>query len=172
MRAPATNVRCCTETARGGTELHSNGGEGRDANIAGRLSQLAAADPKTVPVVTSMQSKPRGSLSSLQRRRIKRKTAGRCHVCGGPLGAKWQADHVRPYARGGDGAASNYLPCCKVCNRARWHYRSKKIRNILKYGVFAYSQVINRSSLGKELKKQYRAHREKTKARRVPSEGG
>ena len=63
--------------------------------------------------------------------------------------------------------ASNYLPCCKICNRARWHNRSKKIRNILKYGVFAYSQIRLKTALGKELRKRYRVHREKTKARRA-----
>lgn len=115
---------------------------------------------------TVERSRPR-SPSAERRKEIRQKTGGRCHVCGGPLGAKWQADHVRPHARGGDGSAANYLPCCKICNRARWHNRSKKIRNIMKYGVFAYSQVTAKTALGKELRKAYRAHRKRCKARRI-----
>jgi len=39
----------------------------------------------------------------------------------------------------------------------------------MKYGVFAHSQIRRKTKLGKELKKLYREHREKTKARRVNS---
>jgi hypothetical protein len=67
-------------------------------------------------------------MTEATRRLIRDKTDGRCHVCGGPLGKKWQADHVRPKARGGADIANNYLPACRICNQLRWHRRSKVIR--------------------------------------------
>lgn len=103
---------------------------------------------------------------SLQLRKlIRQKTNGRCHVCGGPLGRKWQADHVRPRARGGESEYDNYLPCCSICNRAGWKSRSRVIRAILRYGVFAHKQVRGKSSFGREFLRRFRNDRQGSKRR-------
>ena len=59
------------------------------------------------------------SLTRKQRERVRAKTGGTCHVCGGTLGSDWQADHVVPHHLGGAHVEDNYLPACRVCNRLR-----------------------------------------------------
>jgi 5-methylcytosine-specific restriction endonuclease McrA len=45
---------------------------------------------------------PRQSLSPAERKAVFRKTAGRCHICGGAIdGKKWHADHVFSHSAGG-----------------------------------------------------------------------
>ena len=103
------------------------------------------------------KTRPR-SPSSAARRLIRSKTGGRCHVCGGPLGRDWHADHVRPHARGGKSLFENYLPCCSICNRARWKSGSKVIRRILKYGIVARKEVRARTRFGKKFLTRFREH--------------
>jgi len=114
----------------------------------------------------ALKSVPRSALSLGMRKRVRAKTAGRCHVCGGPLGPKWHADHVLPRARGGDHASDNYLPACYTCNRARWHWNSSLIRRILRFGIFARREVRGKSSFGKEFLRRFRRQRAKNLRRR------
>src|SRR5262245_32567453 len=52
----------------------------------------------------------RSALSGTERDEVLRKTAGRCHICGGAIGSEmWQADHVLAFSRGGTPSADNYL---------------------------------------------------------------
>jgi hypothetical protein len=107
------------------------------------------------------------ALSPELRKKIKGKTGGRCHVCGGPLRGKWCADHVRPRARGGPDKASNYLPCCGICNDARWHRKSRTIRYVLRIGVYLLPEIRKRTTLGKTVMAHYYDRLKKNKARRV-----
>jgi len=109
-------------------------------------------------------SKPK-RLSPDVRRRILSKTGGRCHVCGGPLGLKWEADHIRPRARGGMDMESNYLPACDVCNATRWNRSSKVIRRMLQLGMYLLPEIRRNSTLGKTVLAHYKIRRCKNKAR-------
>lgn len=77
------------------------------------------------------------------------KTAGTCHICGGPAGAKWNADHVIPLAKGGGNAPDNYLPACGQCNRLRWHRDPNGIKRILQLGIYAAQQIDSGTVLGR-----------------------
>lgn len=96
----------------------------------------------------------RGTLTTGQRRKIWEKTAGTCHVCGGPSGPRWQADHVIPHERGGTHAWENYLPICCECNRLRWSYSPEVLRMILQFGVLAKQEIRHDTKLGRLLLKR------------------
>ena len=112
----------------------------------------------------------RRTLSPKVRKLIRAKTEGRCHVCGGPLGRSWDADHVRPHARGGTSNPDNYLPACSVCNRARWKTGPIELRKILAYGIFAKRQMRRNSQLGRLFREGLRKHKKSNKRRRAGSE--
>ena len=114
-----------------------------------------------------MAKKRRPSLTPRLRKLVRAKTHGRCHVCGGPLGRQWQADHVRPAHRGGQHTEDNYLPACWICNRARWHYGPQVIRKVIEYGVVAFKHLKRDTPLGRELRKAFRQSRRTKKRRRV-----
>jgi len=101
------------------------------------------------------------------REQIRTKTEGRCHVCGGPLGRSWDADHVRPHARGGTSNPDNYLPSCSFCNRARWKTGPIELRKILAYGIFAKRQMRRNSVLGRTFRDEFKKHKRVNKERRV-----
>ncbi len=103
-----------------------------------------------------MKSTHRSSLTPSMRERVRKKTHGRCHVCGGPLGEKWQADHVLPRHRGGLHREDNYLPACWTCNRVRWHRSSKIIRRILLLGTYMLPQLKRKTEFGREVYETYR----------------
>jgi len=113
-----------------------------------------------------MRSTPRSALSAALRERVRAKTRGRCHVCGGPLGRRWQADHVLPRRRGGPDREDNYLPACWTCNRVRWHYNSKVIRRILRLGAYSRAEIRRRTRLGLKLKDLYWRRLSRNKTRR------
>jgi 5-methylcytosine-specific restriction endonuclease McrA len=82
---------------------------------------------------------------------IRAKTDGKCHVCGGPAGRRWQADHVVPHSSGGRQSLSNYLPICRECNRLRWFHAPKVIRLILRLGLYAKNEIRHETKLGHDL---------------------
>src|SRR5688572_18428957 len=92
------------------------------------------------PDKTSKAGK-RGSLTAAERGIVSKKTGGTCHVCGGRVGKKWQADHVVPHKLGGQAKVENYLPGCKECNRLRWSYTPAVIRLIMRLGVYAKNEI-------------------------------
>ena len=112
-----------------------------------------------------MEKSRRSSLSAGARQFIRWKTNGHCHICGGPLGKKWTADHVVPYAHGGVSSIDNYLPACKVCNGLRWSYRPAQIRRILELGIYAKREIHNGTPLGKELESLYKRRRKQNRKR-------
>ena len=84
-----------------------------------RIFAKPSREPRTVR---------RSKLTARQRSVVLAKTAGTCHVCGGPSGSGWQADHVIPHERGGIHALDNFLPICRECNRLRWSYGPEVLR--------------------------------------------
>lgn len=62
-------------------------------------------------------------LTKAQRAELREKFGGRCAYCGGELGDKWHADHVKPVIRF-DGKMlhqerdeiANLVPACHPCN--------------------------------------------------------
>jgi len=104
------------------------------------------ARPKRSPA-----KQPRARLSRADRNYIFQKTGGKCHVCGGSLGVRWQADHVIPHILGGQATLDNYLPICKECNRLRWFHSPDVIRLIMRLGIYAKNEIRNQTGLGENL---------------------
>lgn len=107
-----------------------------------------------------MRTRRSSRLSQQERKHIKRKTGGRCHVCAKALrGSNWVADHILPYsvARGApmrrkkgmtplerqketERRTRNLLPACRKCNGWRWNHSHDEIRAILRLGVYAHKE--------------------------------
>src|SRR5690606_35137813 len=94
------------------------------------------------------RSTPRIVLSKSEREVVLKKTAGRCHICGGAIDGTWQADHVLAHSVGGGGSVDNYLPAHAACNNYRWDYTAAEFQEILKIGVWARSQDEKGPSIG------------------------
>ena len=97
----------------------------------------------------------RSGLTKNQRERILRKTNSRCHICGGKIKGKWQADHVLSYSSGGEHAEDNYLPAHSTCNNYRWHYSPEEFQEIMKLGIWIKTQIINQTSVGTQAADKY-----------------
>lgn len=93
----------------------------------------------------------RGSLTAAERSAILKKTDGTCHVCGGRVGKRWQADHVVPHRLGGAAALENFLPICKECNRLRWFHSPEVIRLVMRLGVYAKLEIRHQTEIGEML---------------------
>lgn len=69
-------------------------------------------------------------LNKSQRSKLKMKFGGHCSYCGIILGDVWQADHLIPIRRNGDGTCmnpehdviENLMPACSVCNKNKHSY--------------------------------------------------
>lgn len=98
----------------------------------------------------SKQKIPRkGRLTPLQRAKVLMKTDSRCHICGCDLTLmNFQADHVKSHVSGGNAIIENFLPSCKTCNNYRWHYSPEEIQWMLKFGVFAKTQIEKETKVG------------------------
>ena len=106
-------------------------------------------------------------LNKSQREEVKMKFGGFCSYCGEFLGDKWQADHLIPIRRNGDGTClnpehdviENLMPACTACNHNKrsmslesWrdllaHYRDvqvirdcPQIRHLLRFGLVEFTQ--------------------------------
>ena len=109
----------------------------------------------------------RRSPTKTQRESIRKKTGGLCHICGGRLGPRWTADHVKPVASGGDSTEDNFLPACGTCNRMKWHRKPAAIRRVLQMGVYCKREIENGTPLGRELEELYRKRQAASKSRRI-----
>lgn len=105
-------------------------------------------------------------LSRADRERVLATTAGRCHVCGGLIEGPWQADHVLAHSGGGLHAVDNYLPAHKLCNNYRWDYLPEEFQLILKLGVWARTQVANRTAAGRVVAARFATHERRRLSRR------
>ena len=94
---------------------------------------------------------PRQRLNAKDRRQILKKTGSRCHICGGKIDGKWQADHVLAYSGGGRSTHENYLPSHSLCNNYRWDYLPEEFQLILKIGVWARTQIERGTVLGNQI---------------------
>lgn len=93
----------------------------------------------------------RNSLTGKQRSEILKKTNSRCHICGGKINGNWQADHVLSYSKGGEHTEDNYLAAHNTCNNYRWHYTAEEFQEIMKLGIWAKTQIINKTKIGIEV---------------------
>lgn len=98
---------------------------------------------------------PRRRLNQTDRAQILRKTGGKCHICGGAVEGKWQADHVSAHSRGGHSSTENYLPAHAICNNYRWDYSAEEFQFILKLGVWLRTKIEKESALGKAAARQF-----------------
>jgi 5-methylcytosine-specific restriction endonuclease McrA len=108
---------------------------------------------------------PRQLLSPAEREEVYRKTSGRCHICGGAIDGKWQADHVFSHSAGGAHAADNYLPAHALCNNYRWDYSAEEFQIILKLGVWLRTEIEHKSALGLSVAARFLAHEKSRVAR-------
>jgi 5-methylcytosine-specific restriction endonuclease McrA len=98
---------------------------------------------------------------------ILQKTGGLCHICGGELDARWTADHVKPFAKGGENGIDNFLPACGVCNRLKWHRTPEVIRVIMQLGIYARKEIEHDTPLGRQMAALFRRREASNTARRT-----
>jgi hypothetical protein len=108
----------------------------------------------------------RQSLSLSERQAVLNKTAARCHICGGEIAGKWDADHVFSHAQGGPRTVDNYLPAHSLCNNYRWFYGTEEFQWILKLGVWFRTQIENDDDLALELAERFVRHEARRNRRR------
>lgn len=116
----------------------------------------------------SQASGRRISLSPGQRAEVLKKTGGTCHVCGGRVGRRWQADHVVPHRLGGTPKLENFLPICKECNRLRWFHAPGVVRLIMRLGVYARHEIRRETKLGDALVALLRKRLRGNRKRKAP----
>src|SRR5690349_20829394 len=90
----------------------------------------------------------RARLTKAERSRILKSTRTRCHICGGRIRSKWQADHVRAHSNRPHHSPQNYLPAHRLCNNYRWDYSPEEFQWILKLGVWARTQIERATTRG------------------------
>lgn len=109
-------------------------------------------------------------LSTLERQQVYAKTAGNCHICGGIVDKRWQADHVLARSGGGSAEADNYLAAHRLCNNYRWDYLSEEFQIILKLGVWVRTQIEKQTVLGEQVASGFMAHEKGRRKRRKNEE--
>ena len=115
----------------------------------------------------------RMSLTRAERDEVLRKSAGRCHLCGGAIeGSDWQADHVLAHSSGGAHDLANYLAAHSVCNNYRWHYDAEEFQWILKLGVWLRTQIERQTAIGRDAGEQFCAYERRRASRRKTNATG
>jgi hypothetical protein len=112
----------------------------------------------------------RRSLNASQRREILMRTAGRCHICGGEIQGRWDADHVFSHSLGGQHTLANYLAAHPICNNYRWFYGTQEFQWILKLGVWLRTQIEKEERIGVEAGVRFLRHERKRSSRRRVNE--
>ena len=108
----------------------------------------------------------RRSLTAAERQEILQKTGGYCHLCGGLIEGKWQADHVFSHALGGKHHVNNFLPAHSTCNKYRWFYGPEEFQWVLKLGGWLRTEIERGSNVGCEVAGIFIAKDQKRHARR------
>jgi 5-methylcytosine-specific restriction endonuclease McrA len=108
----------------------------------------------------------RRRLKSKERDEILSKTGKRCHICGGIIENKWEADHVLSYSGGGENIVENFLPAHSMCNNYRWNYISAEFHEILRMGVWLRTQIERKTTIGKKAGNEFIKHEKQRIARR------
>jgi 5-methylcytosine-specific restriction endonuclease McrA len=132
-----------------------------------KFARLSEKRSKTMAAERAKGRAERKRLTAKQRKRVLAKTGGRCHICGGKIGLRWQADHVRPYGRGGSHSEDNYLAAHALCNNYRWHYLPEEFQYIMKLGVWAKYQVEKEITVGEQIAAGFVQHERRRIRRRV-----
>ena len=123
-------------------------------DLAGYLEQMHRRREKEKSQRKIIGSK-RQFLKPHERKLVLSKTDGRCHICGGPVGGKWQADHVKAHSAGGEHSPDNYLAAHPVCNNYRWDYLPEAFELILRLGVMARTEIVKGMKGGQEVSKNF-----------------
>jgi len=121
---------------------------------------------KDVKAAQKNTNSKRQSLSKTDRQEILAKTDGRCHICGGKVSDRWQADHVLAHSAGGGHSADNYLPAHPICNSYRWDYLPEEFELIVKLGVWARTQIEKETGVGQICADGFLKHERRRAARR------
>ena len=108
----------------------------------------------------------RQALMPTERAKILASTGRRCHICGGKIRSKWQADHVLAHAANGRHAIDNYLPAHRLCNNYRWDYSPEEFQWILKLGVWTRTQIERATRLGTEVRTSFLDYERRRHGRR------
>src|SRR3989338_2540244 len=123
--------------------------------------------------------KKRQSVSRSLRAEVWGLVSGRCHICGKRLNkyakqgeyGRWHVGHVVAHKRGGPQVIGNLLPTCKDCNLTLKHSGSKRIKKILRLGVWGESEIKGKTKLGKQLAILYRNRKLERVRRRNDKKG-
>ena len=102
------------------------------------------------------EKKPTGPSAAIKRE-IWLALDRKCHLCGRRivLIENCQIDHVRPHAIGGENSLKNYLPICITCNGIKKHSTPRQIRQALRIGMWALTQIRNSSPVGIQMANKY-----------------
>ncbi len=109
----------------------------------------------------------RRALKKSERAKVLSFTAGKCHICGGVVGEKWQADHVRAHSTGGQHSLDNFLAAHAHCNNYRWDYLPEEIQIIQRLGVWAKTQIERGTQIGRDIEDRFSKHEARKVSRRV-----
>ena len=134
-----------------------------------KFARLNEKRTKEMALRRAMGPTDRKRLTTKQRKRVLGKTGGRCHICGGSVGERWQADHVHAHSHGGGHAEENYLAAHALCNNYRWHYLPEEFQYIMKLGVWAKYQVEKETAVGEKIAAGFVQH-ERRRMRRSSRE--
>ncbi len=115
--------------------------------------------------VTPEKKQDRKPLTKGERSQILLKTDCRCHICGGAIEDKWEADHVLPHSAGGLHSVDNFLPSHSVCNNYRWFYSPEEFQEIMRLGVWIRTRIAKETRLGEQVADKFITH-EKSRIRR------
>jgi 5-methylcytosine-specific restriction endonuclease McrA len=132
------------------------------------FAKLSAKRKKMMATARASGRSARKRLTAAQREQVLAKTDGRCHICGGKVGAKWQADHVRAYGQGGQHTEDNYLAAHALCNNYRWHYLPEEFQYIMKLGVWAKYQIEKDTAVGEKIAAGFVQHERRRIRRTTP----
>jgi len=115
------------------------------------------------------KGKKRQNLSPTERESVLDKTDARCHICGGIIEGRWDADHVLAHSKGGKHSVENYLPAHKTCNNYRWDYLAEEFQEIMKLGVWVRTQIEKQTPVGREVADRFTKYEINKRRRRKNS---
>lgn len=114
--------------------------------------------------MNNKQISKRKHISKSLREEVWNLVPGKCHICGKRLKknakrgeyGRWHVGHIVAHKRGGSQTIGNLLPTCRDCNLILKHSGSKRIKKILRLGVWGENEIRGRTKLGKQLTLLYR----------------
>lgn len=106
----------------------------------------------------------RTKISNSLREEVWYRVPGRCRICSKRLRknakageyGRWHAGHIVAHANKGPTNIANLLPTCRDCNLVLKASGSKRIKKILRLGVWGENEIRKNTKLGKQLRILYR----------------